>query len=58
MVRSEGLVEFEVDLPVESSPSLLQAGMRQRAPVRWAPLSRWTGFRSWGCVLLTLWRAL
>ena len=38
MVRSWGLVEFEVDLPVEFSPSLLRVGMKQRALVSWAPV--------------------
>ena len=38
MVRTWGLVEFEVDLPVEFSPSLLRVGMKQRALVSWAPV--------------------
>ena len=38
MVRSWGLVEFQVDLPVEFSPSLLHVGMKQRALVSWAPV--------------------
>ena len=38
MARSRGLVDFEVDLPVEFSPSLLQVGVRQRALVSWAPV--------------------
>ena len=33
MVRSWGLVGFEVDLPVEFSPSLLRVGVKQRALV-------------------------
>ena len=36
MVRSWGLVDFEVDLPVEFSPSLLRVGVKQRALVSWA----------------------
>ncbi len=38
MVRSWGLVDFEVDLPVEFSPSLLRVGVKQRALVSWAPV--------------------
>ncbi len=38
MARSRGLVAFEVDLPVEFSPALLQVGVRQRALVSWAPV--------------------
>ena len=38
MVKSWGLVDFEVDLPVEFSPSLLRVGMKQRALVSWAPV--------------------
>ena len=38
MVRSWGLVDFQVDLPVEFSPSLLRVGMKQRALVSWAPV--------------------
>ena len=38
MVRTWGLVEFEADLPVEFSPSLLRVGVRRRALVSWAPV--------------------
>ena len=38
MARLWGLVGFEVDLPVEFSPSLLQVGMKHRALVSWAPV--------------------
>ena len=38
MVRSWGLVDLEVDLPVEFSPSLLRVGVKQRALVSWAPV--------------------
>ena len=38
MVRSWGLVGFEVDLPVEFSPSLLRVGVKQCALVIWAPV--------------------
>ena len=38
MVRAWGLVGFEVDLPVEFSPSLLRVGVKQRALVCWAPV--------------------
>ena len=38
MVRSWGLVDFEVDLPVEFSLSLLHANAEQRALVSWAPV--------------------
>ena len=32
------LVGFEVDLPVEFSPSLLRVGVKHRALVSWAPV--------------------
>ena len=38
MVRTGGLVDFEADLPVEFSPSLLRVGVRYRALVSWAPV--------------------
>ena len=38
MVRSRGLLDFEVDLPVDFSPSLLRVGVKQRALVSWAPV--------------------
>ena len=38
MVRTWGLVDFQIDLPVEFSPSLLRVGVRQRALVCWAPV--------------------
>ena len=50
MVRVWGMVDFQVDLPVEFSPLLLRVGVKQRALVCWAPV-RWRGFRSWGCAL-------
>ena len=33
-----GLVDFEADLPVEFSPSLLRVGVRYRTLVSWAPV--------------------
>ena len=38
MVRAWDLVDFQVDLPVEFSPSLLRVGVKQRALVCWAPV--------------------
>ena len=38
MVRLWDLVDFQVDLPVEFSPSLLWVGVKQRALVCWAPV--------------------
>ena len=38
LVRTWGLVGFEVDLPVEFSPSLLRVGVRHRAQVSWVPV--------------------
>ena len=38
MAKAGGLVDFEVDLPVEFSPSLLQVDVRHRALVSWAPV--------------------
>ena len=38
MARSRGLVDFEVDLPVQFSPSLLRVGVKHRALVSWAPV--------------------
>ena len=38
MVRVWDLVDFQVDLPVEFSPSLLRVGVKQRALVCWAPV--------------------
>ena len=38
MVRAWGLVDFEVDLPVEFSPLLLRVGVRHRALVSWVPV--------------------
>ena len=33
-----GVGGFDVDLPVEFSPALLQVGVRRRALVSWAPI--------------------
>ncbi len=38
IARTCGAVDFEVDLPVEFSPSLLRVGVRHRALVSWAPV--------------------
>ena len=38
MVRTWGVVDFEVDLPVEFSPSLLRVGVKRRALVSRAPV--------------------
>ena len=38
MIRMRGLVDFEIDLPVEFSPALLRVGVGQRALVSWAPV--------------------
>ena len=54
IARTRGVVDFEVDLPVEFSPSLLRVGVRHRVLVSWRQ-SRGTGFRTWGCASLTWW---
>lgn len=38
MVRVWGMVDFQVNLPVEFSPLLLRVGVKQCALVCWAPV--------------------
>ena len=38
MVRTWGLVDFEIDLPVEFSLALLRVGVKHRTLVSWAPV--------------------
>ena len=38
IARTRGVVDFEVDLPVEFSPSLLRVGVRHRVLVSWVPV--------------------